>query len=188
MVAIQKVNAWASRFTAARKSLPVTSSFASAARASMPELMSAAVGTTRLLPRLASFALVGVAIALTYSQLDFTLNTKIRPEWRQIAEHLNENRGSEDRLLLYKGFAEPVLGYYLRGPDQFEAVNSLDQLKQILSAEPEATTWLLLVHSNERETSEAKEIFLGHGRSEAARAFGWGASGLTLLRSTPNRS
>lgn len=148
----------------------------------------AAVGTTRLLPRLASFALVGVAIALTYSQLDFTLNTKIRPEWRQIAEHLNENRGSEDRLLLYKGFAEPVLGYYLRGPDQFEAVNSLDQLKQILSAEPEATTWLLLVHSNERETSEAKEIFLGHGRSEAARAFGWGASGLTLLRSTPNRS
>ena len=147
----------------------------------------AAVGATRLLPRLAPVALVGVTIVLTYPQLDFTLNTKIRPEWRQIAEYFEENSSPEDRLLLYKGFAAPVLGYYLRGPEQFDTVSSLDQLKENLGAESEATTWLLLVHSNARETSEASEIFLSNGGSEATRAFGWGTSGLTLLQSNPEK-
>ncbi|MBG6203078.1 putative membrane protein [Labrenzia sp. EL_13] len=146
----------------------------------------AAVGATRLLPRLAPVALVCVAIVLTYPQLDFTLNTKIRPEWRQIAEYFEENSGPEDRLLLYKGFAAPVLSYYLRDPDQFKAVEVLDQLKESLGTQKESTTWLLLVHSNEQETSKAAEIFLSNGGSEAIRAFGWGASGLTLLTSNQN--
>lgn len=142
----------------------------------------AAVGTTRLLPRLASIALVGVAIALTYSQLDFTLNTKIRPEWRQIAEYFDENSSPEDRLLLYKGFAAPALAYYLRGENRFEALESLEDLSSLPEQKYPTEIWLLLVHASNLETAAARKAFFNGANEKAAQGFGWGASGLLLLK------
>ncbi|WP_299473450.1 glycosyltransferase family 39 protein [uncultured Roseibium sp.] len=143
----------------------------------------AAMGATRQAPRIASVALVGAALYLTFPQLNFTLTNKIRPEWRTIAAFLEENRAPEDKLLLYKGFSAPVLSYYLRGENQFEAVENVEDLSALTKSEHAGKTWLLLVHSNEEETAAAKKLFFDGKNETAAKAFGWGASGLTLLRS-----
>ena len=144
-----------------------------------------ALGATLLSRRLGAVVLVGAALALTYPQLSFTLNEKIRPEWRDLAAYYRANSAAEDRLLLYKGFAAPALAYYLRGDDRFVPIETIEGLEVSSKTHPPGATWLLLCHSNEQETAEAKEIFFTRGGETAAQGFGWGASGLRLLKSGP---
>ncbi|WP_305986147.1 glycosyltransferase family 39 protein [Roseibium sp. MMSF_3544] len=148
-------------------------------------LLLAALGAGFGFPRLAPLALFGVALVLTYPQLKFTLTEKIRPEWREVAAYYLENREPNDRLVLYKGFAEPVLSYYLRGENQFEAVESVDAVPHLSYVPETGNTWLLLAHLSGRETDDARQASATESVPPAIQRFGWGASGLTLLKSGP---
>jgi uncharacterized membrane protein len=140
-------------------------------------ILLASATAQRLAPRVAPAALLALAIWLSYPELKFTLLEKIRPEWRQIAQDYRALKGEGDHLLLYKGFAAPALSYYLRDPNAFTAVETVDELGQ----RAENARWLLIVHTSSEEMRAAEEAFGPMGNSPAARRFGWGASGLTLL-------
>jgi uncharacterized membrane protein len=140
-------------------------------------ILLASATAQRLAPRVAPVALLALAIWLSYPELKFTLLERIRPEWRQIAQDYRALKGEGDHLLLYKGFAAPALSYYLRDPDAFTAVATVDELGQ----GTENVRWLLVVHASSEEMRAAEETFGPKGNSPAARRFGWGASGLTLL-------
>ncbi|MGX1495872.1 mannosyltransferase [Labrenzia sp. MBR-25] len=140
-------------------------------------ILLASATAQRLAPRVAPPALLALAIWLSYPELKFTLLEKIRPEWRQIAQDYRALKGEGDHLLLYKGFAAPALSYYLRDPNAFTAVETVDELGQ----RAENTRWLLIVHTSSEEMRAAEGAFGPRGNSPAARRFGWGASGLTLL-------
>ncbi|WP_157139894.1 glycosyltransferase family 39 protein [Roseibium aggregatum] len=140
-------------------------------------ILLASATAQRLAPRVAPAALLALAIWLSYPELKFTLLEKIRPEWRQIAQDYRALKGEGDHLLLYKGFAAPAVSYYLRDPNAFTAVETVDELGQ----RAENARWLLIVHTSSEEMRAAEKAFGPGGNSPAARRFGWGASGLTLL-------
>lgn len=142
-------------------------------------LLLAAVSAQRLLPKIAPLALVIAAIALPFPELKFTLQTKIRPEWRLIAEDYQSRHQEGEELVLYKGFAAPALAYYLRAPQTFTTATSPEDL----SALGRQNHWLLVVHSNDAETATAIEAFGADANSLVSQRFGWGASGLRLLKS-----
>lgn len=143
-------------------------------------LLLATVAAQRLLPLAAPIALLACALVLTSPELKFTLQGKIRPEWRLVARDYLAGRQPDDRLVLYKGFAAPALAYYLRDPDTFTAATNLDDLK---TPGPH-DRWLLIVHSNEAETARAIEFFAHENSAEVAQRFGWGASGLKLIKAS----
>lgn len=149
-------------------------------------LLLAAAGANRLAPRFGPIALIAVALALTFPELKFTLTNKIRPEWREIVEAYQANRAPGDSLVLYKGFAAPALAYYLRQPDSFQAPETVEDLKD-LPLPSSGQRWLLLVHSGPEDMDEALEAFGAVDPEPVAQRFGWGASGLRLLRAqTPD--
>jgi mannosyltransferase len=141
-------------------------------------LLLASAGARRLAPRLAPLALIAAVLFLTYPELKFTLREKIRPEWRLIVQDYLVGRSDGDRLVLYKGFASPPLAYYLRDPNAFETAHTTADLDRLAAA---GTRWLLVVHSDPEETSEAAATFGAQGSAPVARRFGWGASGLSLF-------
>jgi uncharacterized membrane protein len=140
-------------------------------------ILLASATAQRLAQRIAPVAVLAAALWLSYPELKFTLLEKIRPEWRLIAQDYGALKGERDHLLLYKGFAAPALSYYLRGPDAFTAVETVDELGQ----GNENARWLLIVHTSGEEMRAAEEAFGPRKNSPAAKRFGWGASGLTLL-------
>ncbi|WP_157738874.1 glycosyltransferase family 39 protein [Labrenzia sp. VG12] len=141
-------------------------------------LLLAAIAAQRLLPQIAPLALVATALLLSLPELKFTLQTKIRPEWRLIAEDYQSQRGPDDRLVLYKGFAAPALSYYLRTPEAFATVEKSDDLKTL----DRKDKWLLIVHSNDAETTSVLKAFNAEESAVASQRFGWGASGLRLIK------
>lgn len=143
-------------------------------------LLLAAAVAQRLHPVFAPIAVLAAAVFLSYPELRFTLTEKIRPEWRLIVEDYKSIRQPEDRLVLYKGFAAPALAYYLRDPEAFTAATRREDLNNAASRDH----WLLIVHSNEEETASAIEAFNADEGSPVAQRFGWGASGLRLLKRT----
>ncbi|GAB4576684.1 MAG: hypothetical protein Tsb0019_01400 [Roseibium sp.] len=142
-------------------------------------LLLASVGARRLAPRAAPLALVASVVFFTYPELRFTLVEKIRPEWRLIVKDYLRLRTDDDSLVLYKGFATPALAYYLRDPNAFETAATPADLDRLAGT---GIRWLLVVHSDSRETAAAVAAFGADGSSPAARRFGWGASGLSLFR------
>jgi len=140
-------------------------------------LLLASAAAQRLWPRLGPAALFAVALSFTYPALSFTLFEKVRPEWRLVVQDFQSNRGSHDRLVLYKGFAAPALSYYLRDESAFRAVTDIETLAEDAHGEE----WLLIVHSDTQEADRAKNLFGVAGASPASRRFGWGASGLSLF-------
>jgi len=144
-------------------------------------LLLAAAAAQRLVPHVAPLALVAATLFLSFPELKFTLVEKIRPEWRLIAQDYQARRQPEDRLVLFKGFAAPALAYYLRGPDAFTAATTLEDLASTGSQD----TWLLIVHSDEAETAAAAEAFNAGKNVAVSQRFGWGTSGLRLVRRSP---
>ncbi|WP_428688556.1 glycosyltransferase family 39 protein [Roseibium sp.] len=141
-------------------------------------LLLAAVAAQRLLPALAPIALVAMSLYLTYPELRFTLYEKMRPDWRSIVASYLDRRTGEDRLVLYKGFAAPVLKYYLRDPDAGNlAANPAD-----LARLAKSRRWLLLVHTDRDEMFEALKAFQVSEVNLVSRRFGWGASELSLFK------
>ncbi|MEM5581817.1 glycosyltransferase family 39 protein [Roseibium sp. AS2] len=141
-------------------------------------LLLAAMAARRLLPHIAPLALLAAALILTFPELRFTLREKVRPEWRLIVQDYLERRHPEDRLVLYRGFAAPALAYYLREPEAFAPASDRNTLAHQGTA---GARWLLIVHSNEHETAEARAAFGIGPPAPVARRFGWGASGLSLF-------
>lgn len=139
-------------------------------------LLLASIGANKWTGRYLSYALVPVAIYLSYSNLQFTLFEKVRPDWRLISSEFESNSRPGDQLYLFKGFAAPALSYYLRGPDAFTSVENTSGL----ASTSDQQSWLLLVHSNPDEIRAALEAFDPDSREPVARAFGWGASALSL--------
>lgn len=149
-------------------------------------LVLAAAGISALIGRIGSVLAVAVVLYLTFPVLNWTVFEKIRPEWRTIAEMYQEASQPGDRLLLYKGFAAPALKYYLRQRQGFEAVATFEDLKPILPARESAqSTWLLLVHTSPEELSAIEDLLASYTTERVGKAFGWGASGLTLVRIPP---
>ncbi len=144
-------------------------------------ILLASAGALRLLPRAALLVLPLAALALSYPALEFSLTTKIRPEWRIIAERYLEQRQTSDEVILFKGFAAPALAYYLRDKATIVAADDPGAIGVALGTAGE--TFLLIAHSNPFEMQAALDTvparFTETGRW---RAFGWGASGLTLMR------
>lgn len=145
-------------------------------------ILLASVGAQMLLPKVAPAALVTLVLFMTYPELKFTLTQKVRPEWREVARDYVKNSSADDRLYLYKGFAAPALSYYLRDPKAFEAIANLDELPKVSREETPGTQWLLVVHSNPAETEAALEAFSKTSPEQVSQRFGWGASGLKLVR------
>ncbi|WP_422377419.1 glycosyltransferase family 39 protein [Roseibium sp.] len=141
-------------------------------------LLLAAIAAQRLLPQIAPLVLVATALLLSLPELKFTLQTKIRPEWRLIADDYQSQRQPDDRLVLYKGFAAPALSYYLRTPEAFVTVEEAEDLKTL----DRKDKWLLIVHSNDTETTSVLRAFNADESTIASQRFGWGASGLRLVR------
>jgi uncharacterized membrane protein len=144
-------------------------------------LLLASSAASRLSTRSTPLALLAAALVLTYPELRFTLQNKIRPEWRSIVEIYEAQRTPGDQLVLFKGFAAPALAYYLRKED-FEAAETLEDLKYLANNPSSGRKWLLLVHSSEAETRDALEHFGVAGERATAQRFGWGASGLKLVK------
>lgn len=148
-------------------------------------LLLASAGANQLIPRLGPAALLVAALTLTFPELRFALFDKMRPDWRGIVQDYKANRSSNYRLVLYKGFAAPALEYYLRSPDGFVAAEEIGDLKKQSSGTTENESWLLLVHSSPEEMKQALESFSASEPETVAQRFGWGASGLKLLRFAP---
>ena len=141
----------------------------------------ASTTAAHLSERFVPVVLIAAALVLTYPELRFTLMDKIRPEWRSIAEVYETERAPGDRLVIYKGFAAPALAYYLR-EDAFDAADTLADLERLAGSCVVGGCWLLVVHSSETETREALEAFGVATEPVTAQRFGWGASGLRLLK------
>ncbi len=143
-------------------------------------LLLAAVAAQRLFPVFVPITLLAVSLYLTYPELKFTLYEKIRPDWRSIVESYQERSNSGDRLVLYKGFAAPALKYYLRfrRPDVGSLAASPADLEHLATRHH----WLLLVHTDEQEMSEALKAFRVDKSDLVSRRFGWGASQLSLYK------
>jgi mannosyltransferase len=141
----------------------------------------ASVTAQRLAPQVAPIALFAAAIWLSFPELKFTLLERIRPEWRLIARDYLEQKADGDHLLLFKGFAAPALSYYLRDPNTFTPVDTIAEINKGTAD----ARWLLIVHTSSEELSKAQEAFAPREGTPAARRFGWGASGLTLLERGP---
>ena len=151
-------------------------------------LLLSAYGATILAGRYGAFLLLPAAIYLSFSNLQFTLFEKVRPEWRVVAEHYRNNAEPNDRLFLYKGFAEPALAYYLRQPYAFTPIESLSEQASQKARTDAPTDWLMIVHTNQDEFNQALKAFGATSETPATRAFGWGASGLTLVKKPSGRS
>ncbi|MEP3046294.1 MAG: glycosyltransferase family 39 protein [Roseibium sp.] len=145
-------------------------------------LLLASIGAVRLTGRYVAFALVPLAVYLSFSNLQFTLFEKVRPDWRLIASEFEEKSDPGDLLYLYKGFAAPALSYYLREPNAFTAVEGVSNI----DPPSDQQSWLLLVHSNPEEMNSALNAFAPNSREPVARAFGWGASALSLYSHDEN--
>ncbi|MHA7777435.1 glycosyltransferase family 39 protein [Roseibium sp. M-1] len=145
-------------------------------------LLLASSAVCRLPLRIVPLLLFAVALILALPELRFTLQHKIRPEWRSIAEAYEARREAGDRLVLYKGFAAPALAYYLRGTEAFAPAETLADLKRLSEDCTTGNCWLLLVHGSEMETREAMEAFGVNEEVIVAQRFGWGTSGLRLLK------
>ncbi|TYC51735.1 hypothetical protein FMN50_20945 [Rhodobacterales bacterium] len=143
-------------------------------------LIMASDGASRLNQRLAPVALVLIAMTLTYPELRFTLLEKIRPEWRDVVHDYKSLRSPDDHLILFKGFSAPALAYYLRDEDGFEPAETTEDLMSL--SRSSASDWLLIVHSGPEETERAADLFRADVSRPAAQYFGWGASGLKLLK------
>lgn len=141
-------------------------------------LLLATAAAQRILPHIAPLGLLAVAVFLSLPELKFTLQEKIRPEWRQIVQEYQTRRQPDDRLVLYKGFVASALAYYLRDSNAFTATETLEDLKDV----GPQTHWLLVVHSNDAETAAAIEVIGLEDSAPEARRFGWGASGLSLFK------
>ncbi|MCK7613575.1 glycosyltransferase family 39 protein [Roseibium sediminicola] len=146
-------------------------------------LLLAVTAAQRLLPNMAPLALLVATLYLSFPELKFALLDKIRPEWRLIAQDYQSRREPEDRLMLYKGFAAPALAYYLREPKAFTAATTLEDLQ-----DPGLTDrWLLVAHCDNTETAAAIKAFSARESDSVSQRFGWGASGLRLVkRPEPN--
>lgn len=150
-------------------------------------LLLASSAVVQLRQCIGPLVLFAAALTLTYPELYFTLRHKIRPEWRLIAETYQTERGSADRLALYKGFAAPALAYYLRGDDAFTPARTIEELTRLSEMDGSGEKWLLVVHSSDQETESAYKAFGITNEHVTAQRFGWGASGLILIkRSTRN--
>lgn len=145
-------------------------------------LLLASAGACSLQPRLLPPALITASLMLSYSELRFTLTEKIRPEWREIVQDYRELRMPNDKLALYKGFAAPALEYYLREPNAFRAEDKSLQPAALSLDKKGGERWLLIVHSNAEETESATQAVTNDTQPPAAQRFGWGASGLRLLK------
>ncbi|PVB61603.1 glycosyltransferase family 39 protein [Labrenzia sp. 011] len=146
-------------------------------------LLLAAAGAHQLAPRIGPILLVAAALVLTFPELRFTLYDKVRPNWRGIVQDYRINRSTDDQLVLYKGFAAPALEYYLRPPDEFVTAMDRDELKKLPPPPAGGDRWLLLVHNSHEEMKEALDALSISDPTPVAQRFGWGASGLRLLRS-----
>ncbi|WP_298821390.1 glycosyltransferase family 39 protein [uncultured Roseibium sp.] len=145
-------------------------------------LLLASAGACSLQIRLLPPALVAASLILSYSELSFTLTEKIRPEWREIVQDYREQKMPNDKLVLYKGFAAPALEYYLREPSAFKATEKSMQPAELSLDTESGERWLLVVHSNAAETEAATRAVSNKDKPPAAQRFGWGASGLRLLK------
>ncbi|MEJ8474666.1 glycosyltransferase family 39 protein [Roseibium algae] len=145
-------------------------------------LLLSAAGASRLGTRIGPIALMALTFWLTAQPLSFTLAEKIRPQWRDITYIYIEGRQDEAPLLLHKGFALPALTYYLREQQAVQTLDNTNNLTSLLSLKgPE--TWLLFAHSSQAEMDailgQSPPFYIETGRW---RSFGWGESGLTLIR------
>lgn len=146
-------------------------------------ILLASAGASRVCPRITGMALFLAALLLTWPQLKFNLFEKIRPEWREISRDYLALSAPDDRLLLYKGFAAPALAYYLREENAFTPAVDIATLEALRNHEKSG--WLLIVHSGPQETQRAIQAAGADEESIAAQRFGWGASGLKLLKIKP---
>ncbi|WP_417669960.1 glycosyltransferase family 39 protein [Roseibium sp.] len=144
-------------------------------------LLLAAAGAQRLAPRFGSPLFVIAAVALSYTFLEFTLTNRIKPEWRRITEVLRQESTSPAPVILFKGFARPALDYYLRGQHAIQAIDSAPDISKAFGDANQI--WLLIVHSSPDEMANAiAAVPAGWSETGRWREFGWGASGLTLIR------
>jgi mannosyltransferase len=143
-------------------------------------LLLAVLGANRLFPRIGVVLLCTVAIGFTLHPLQHTLLRKLKPEWREISATFLKERDRGAKIHLIRGFAEPALSFYLR--DQAEII-PLEPPVTSLEADPEQTIWLLIVHSSDTETEKIRQALPDDFRETGTwRRFGWGQSGLTLIR------
>ncbi|MEP5190085.1 MAG: glycosyltransferase family 39 protein [Marinomonas sp.] len=143
-------------------------------------ILLASAGACRFLPKLGPIALLAAVVLLTIQPLRFTLLQKIRPEWREISSIYLAERKTTDALYLYKGFSAPALDYYLHGKIAFQPLAKAEDLSE---DSLRSAVWLLFAHASHSEMTELRDQlpfrFKETGRW---RSFGWGESGLTLLR------
>ncbi|MBS8260386.1 hypothetical protein DYI23_09175 [Roseibium polysiphoniae] len=143
-------------------------------------ILLASAGACRFLPKLGPIALLTAVVLLTIQPLRFTLLQKTRPEWREISSIYLIERKNTDALYLYKGFSAPALDYYLRDKAAFQPLANPEDLSAN-SLPPEV--WLLFGHASRSEMIELQERMPSQFRETGHwRSFGWGESGLTLLR------
>ncbi|MBD8876251.1 glycosyltransferase family 39 protein [Roseibium polysiphoniae] len=143
-------------------------------------ILLASAGACRFLPRLGPVALLTAVVLLTIHPLRFTLLQKIRPEWREISSIYLTERKNTDALYLYKGFSAPALDYYLRSQAAFQPLAKPEDLSAN-SLQP--LVWLLFAHASRSEMIELQERMPSQFKETGRwRSFGWGESGLTLLR------
>lgn len=147
-------------------------------------LLLTAAAARSLFPKIGPLAVVVATLVLTAAPLQFTLTQKIRPEWRDIAEIYQREHPRSREVSLYKGFAEPALRYYLG--DNAD-ITALEHASDIVLPENDHEFWLLLAHSSPQDMKAMENaIPVGYQKTDEWRSFGWGASGLTLRRYSPN--
>ncbi|SHM24007.1 glycosyltransferase family 39 protein [Roseibium suaedae] len=143
-------------------------------------LLLASAGAERLLSRCGALALLSVMLVWTAGPLNHALRDKIRPEWRSIAETYLKDRGKDAPILLHKPFALPALAYYLKDQAQPVLVATAGDLAAAFD-QPEV--WLLICHSGKTEMQDMIDaVPAAYHETGRWRGFGWGTSGLTLLK------
>ncbi|WP_417686226.1 glycosyltransferase family 39 protein [Roseibium sp.] len=148
-------------------------------------LVLAAGGATRVGPRLAPLALGALSIYLAQDRIVFSLTDKIRPEWRTVASAYLSESSESAPIVLTKAFARPAIAYYVRDDARVIATDRPEEIARVFSGQDEA--WLLLAHSSRPEMARAVDAVPdGFAEDYRTHAFGWGESGLTLIKySTP---
>ncbi|MBD8890596.1 glycosyltransferase family 39 protein [Roseibium litorale] len=143
-------------------------------------LLLASAGAERLLRKPGLILLLAGVPALTIAPLKHTLTEKLRPEWRPIAQTYLQERVGEAPILLHKPFAAPALEYYVKDRAVPVLIETADEIPENFTA-PEV--WLLICHSGKSEMqSMIDAVPAGYREAGHWHHFGWGASGLTLIR------
>lgn len=145
-------------------------------------LLLAAAGAGRILKKSGPPMLVAGVLVLTAAPLQYSLLHKIRPEWRAIAQTYLQERQEDAPILLHKPFALPALDYYLDDRAEPVLIEDLEEIPETFQGQE---VWLLICHSSQSDV----QAFIGavpasYKETGRWQRFGWGGSGLTLVRFT----